>query len=73
MNKLPDHMTAAYQRLRELREQFRVAHRTGMEALEAGDYAGFGTALEQERAILEEQKRVLAQLRGDALADGSDR
>jgi hypothetical protein len=52
-------------RLRELHAAFMTAHKAGMRALETGDMRGFSAAVETERAIIEERKRIVA----DALLD----
>jgi LDH2 family malate/lactate/ureidoglycolate dehydrogenase len=48
----PQHTVAAAQ---SLNEAFQRAHKAGMAALKAGDYNGFGEAVEFERALIDEE------------------
>ena len=42
-------------RLRQLKDEFDIAHRQGMNALKSGDYAAFGDAVDRENTIIAEQ------------------
>jgi hypothetical protein len=48
----PQHTVAEAQ---SLNEAFQRAHKAGMAALKAGDYNGFGEAVELERALIDEE------------------
>jgi hypothetical protein len=45
--------------LGRLHSQFAAVHQDGLSSLRAGNYDGFGSCLDQEREILEEQKQLL--------------
>jgi hypothetical protein len=45
--------------LGRLNSRFAAVHQEGLSSLHGGDYEGFGRCLDQEREILEEQKRLL--------------
>jgi hypothetical protein len=57
-------MDSTHARLRQLKEAFDEAHRHGMHALEVGDYDLMSAAIEREREIIDEQRRLLDLLRG---------
>ena len=47
-------------RLRQLKDEFDIAHRQGMNALKSGDYAAFGDAVDRENTIIAEQTELIA-------------
>ena len=48
-------------RLRQLKDEFDIAHRQGMSALKSGDYAAFGDAVDRENTIIAEQTELIAE------------
>jgi hypothetical protein len=50
--------------LREQHDLFIAAHRAGMTALNDGDIDGFAKAVAIERGIIDEQDRLIRELRG---------
>ena len=50
-------------RLRQLKDEFDIAHRQGMNALKSGDYAAFGDAVDRENTIIAEQTELIASSR----------
>lgn len=52
-----------FTRLRELRDEYREAHQNGMEALQRHDMDALHRAIREERAILDEQTILIADLR----------
>lgn len=57
-------------RLRQLKEEFDAAHKKGMDGLGAQDYGALSEAIEQERAIIEEQSTLLEALRNESSKGG---
>jgi len=53
------------ERLRELKAQFDVVHRQGMEALRVGDYSALDAAIRAEKAILDEQSVLIREQRAE--------
>jgi hypothetical protein len=51
-------------RLRELRAGYADWHRTGMDALERGDWQALDAAVRAESDIIQEQMRLLSELKG---------
>lgn len=52
----------------ELREQFRAAHAKGMDALQRHDFDTFGSIIDEESQILDEQAALLNAQREEATA-----
>jgi hypothetical protein len=46
--------------LRQLKDEFDIAHRQGMSALQSGDDAGFGHSVDRENTIIAEQTKLIA-------------
>lgn len=55
----PRNDSATRQKVARLKKRFRRAHHEGMSALETGDYAALGKAIERERDIIDEQTVML--------------
>jgi len=55
-------------RLRQLKDEFDIAHRQGMNALKSGDYAAFGDAVDRENAIIAEQTELI-EMHSDPVAN----
>lgn len=51
------------ERLRELREQYKEAHRNGMDALKRRDLDALDKVIREERRILDEQGTIIDSLR----------
>lgn len=61
-------------RFMRLKADFDAAHRMGMEALLAGDYAAFGEAIRREREIIKAQGAVIAErIEASKAGGGKDR
>ena len=56
-------MNDAHARLQQLKEDFDASHKLGMESLASGPYNALAVAIQQERAIIEEQSILLAEIR----------
>ena len=54
---------ATIARIRELRARFAEAHRDGMDSLAVGDLDRLADALKRERAIIDEQDRLITAYR----------
>ena len=55
-------MNDRHTRLQQLKKDFDAAHEKGMESLARGDYNALTDAILQERAIIEEQSRLLKEI-----------
>jgi hypothetical protein len=49
-------------RLQQLKEDFDAAHKLGMEGLASGNYNALAVVIQQERATIEEQSILLAEI-----------
>ena len=53
----------ATQATTERRRRFNAVHRKGMDALKRGDYKGTAQAIEDEHAIIEEQRVAMEKMK----------
>lgn len=60
------------ERLRELRARYRELHHVGMDALDRHDFVALDAAIRGEREIIDEQMRLVAEIR-ESMAHGPTR